>query len=396
MSNNERPHARNAPSGASAWMRCLGMLNFIEWNEVEDSGGAAADEGTCLHTFAEEALTSGLDAYDYIGEVRTHNDVSVEMDEDMAEMIQAGLDRIDQFAGKLVVETQLDLQRWLGRGQFGTLDIGIAGKREIVIADWKFGYIPVSPIRNYQLMLYALGFYYQVARFKTDATQFRLIIFQPRAPGGGGEWVINLSDLEKFGRWAKTRADKTRDPNAPRIPGKIQCAYCPGAKQGLCPEYDEYHLAMVVDDFDRLDEDVEAGIPIKLPSIKGITPERRAYIIQNKPSISKWLERLEANEKDDFLKGLPTPGRKGVEGRAPARQWTDKEVAEKRLEPLLGEDAFKKRIITPKQAEDELTPAIYEKIKAEGLIKMGERQVIMVDEDDARPAVSTIIDMFED
>lgn len=356
----------------------------------------AADMGTCIHSFCEEALLSGKDAYDYIGEVRTHNEASVEMDEDLADKVQSGLDYIDQIKGKLVVETRLDLQRWLGRGQFGTLDVGIAGEKEIVIFDWKWGYIPVSPIRNYQLMLYALGFYYQVARFKTHATRFRLVIWQPNAPGGGGEWIVNLSDLEKFGRWAKTRADKTRDPNAPRIPGKIQCAYCPGAKQGLCPDYDEFHLAMIVDDFERLDEDEAAGIPIKLPSIKGITPERRSYIIQNKPSITKWLERLEANEKDDFLKGLPTPGRKGVEGRTPARQWTDKEAATKRLEPLLGDDAFAKRVITPKQAEEELTPAIYEKIKNEGLVKMGERQVIMVDEDDARPPVSTIIDMFED
>lgn len=396
MSNNERPHARNAPSGAAAWMRCPGMLNFIEWNEVEDESGVPADEGTCLHMFCEEAARSGREAYDFIGETREHNGTVVELDEKLADQIQDGLDYIDQFEGKLFIEKQVNLSKWLGEGQFGTLDIGRAGRREILIADWKWGYNPVSPIRNYQLMLYALGFYYGYARFRTNATKFRLLIIQPRAPGGGGEWTVNLNDLEKFGRLAYRRANETRDPNAPRIPGPIQCQYCPGAKQMLCPEYDEYHLKNIIEDFEKFDEDVALDIPPKLPTLKSLTPERRSYLIKHKASYMKFFERMESAEKDDYMKGLPTPGRKGVEGRLPARQWQDKEVAEKRLVSLLGEDAYTKKILTPTGAEEVLSAPMYQKLRKEGLILQGERQMIMVDEDDARDAVPTIIDLFED
>lgn len=391
-----RFHARNAPSGASAWMRCLGMLNFLLEHEIEDVGGVAADEGSAIHSFCEDAILQNVDAYKFIGETRTHNQTTVEMTEALADDVQSGIDFIDTKPGKIFVEKWVSLRKWFGPNQGGTLDIGIVGKKEIVIFDWKWGYLPVSPIRNYQLMLYALGFYYQIARFHTDATVFRLVIWQPRAPGGGGEWTITLNELEKFGAYATKRAKMTRDPDAPRIAGDIQCAYCPGAKLGLCPEYDDWNLRRVVEDFERFDEDVEMDIPPHFPKIETVTPERRSYLIKHKASFNKFIERLEAREKDDYLKGLPTPHRKGVLGRRPARQWSDKDDADKRLTGLLGEDRFTKKLLSPTQAEEELNPALYLKLKTEGLIVQGEPQMTMVDAEDSRDPVPTYVDMFED
>ena len=47
------------------------------------------------------------------------------------------------------------------------------------------------------LMLYALGFWWNVARHVSKATQFLIRIDQPRCAGGGGEWRISLEDLLK-------------------------------------------------------------------------------------------------------------------------------------------------------------------------------------------------------
>lgn len=396
MSNTDRPHARNAPSGAAAWGRCAGMLNFIDDEGIEDEGGLAADEGTILHSFCESALRQNRDAYDFVGQERSHESKTLILTDELADDMQEGLDWIDQRPGKLFVETRVDLQAYLGKDQFGTLDVGIAGRDEIVIFDWKWGYIPVSPIENYQLMLYALGFYHQLAKRYTDAKTFRLVIWQPRAPGGGGEWTITLDKLERFGRFIKRRAEMTRDPDAERTPGKIQCAYCPGAKTLACKEYADWQLSFIVDQFDEMDEDIELGLPLRLPKPRGITPERRSQLIEHKASIIKFLERLEVDELDDYIRGLPTPGRKAVPGRRPRRVWTDEKVAEKRLTRLLDEDAYTKKLLSPTQAEETLPAKIYKDLKDDGLIHQGERQPVMVSADDARDAIPTAVDLFTD
>lgn len=372
------------------------MLNFIDENEIDDEGGIPADEGTVLHSFCESALRQDREAYYYVGQTREHNGYKLTLTEDLADKMQAGLDWIDQQPGKLFIENRVNLEKYLGKDQFGTLDVGIANRREIVIFDWKWGFLPVSPIENYQLMIYALGFYHQFAKHVTDATTFRLVIWQPRAPGGGGEWTIDLDKLESFGRFIKKRAEMTRDPDAPRTPGKIQCAYCPGAKTLACKEYADWNLAMIVEDFERMDEDAELDIPLHTPRPRGITPERRSYLIEHRSTIIKFLDRLEADELEDYMRGLPTPRRKGVEGRRPRRVWSDEKDAEKRLTRLLDDDAYTKKLLSPTQAEEALTPGMYQKLKEDGLILQGEPQIVMVDERDARPPAPTIIDLFTD
>lgn len=388
-------HARNSPSGAGAWMRCEGMLNFIDDSGFEDEGGYPADVGSVMHSFCESALRENREAYHYVGETRTYGQATVTLEDEDADKMQAGLDFIDTIDGKLVIETRVDLQKWLGPDQFGTLDVGLCNKWEIVIFDWKWGYLPVSPVENYQLMLYALGFYYQVAIHLTKATTFRLVIWQPNAPGGGGEWVIELDDLLEFGRRAKRIAKRTRDPNAKRTPGPIQCAYCPGAKTLTCEEYGDYNLAMVVEDFDEMDDNIEHGFPMKL-SPKGITPERRSYIIEHRAMINKFLDRLQADEHDDYMKGLPTPGRKAVLGNRGKREWSDEDKARQQLTSLLDDDAFTKKLLSPTQAQKELSPTMYESLVKKGLVYRGEPKATMVPIEDDRPALPTLLDDFTD
>ena len=148
---------------------------------------------------------------------------------ELADLMQPGIDRLREFPGLMTVERQVGLDPWLP-GQFGTLDVGIINdaKREAVIWDWKWGAgVPVSPVKNPQLMLYALGFWndFILPGLEYD---FRLIIEQPRIPGGGGEWVLSHDELMLFGakvheagqayRGAGCTAHRRRDP-VPLLPG---------------------------------------------------------------------------------------------------------------------------------------------------------------------------------
>lgn len=387
----DKPHARLAPSSAAMWARCALSPRMVEQFGDDDENEYSA-EGTILHDIMERCLVEEVAPYKFVGEVFRHGGYEVEFTEDDADMLAEGIDMIDSIPGKLFVEKRVKLDRWMP-GQFGTLDVGIVGKRRITIWDNKFGMVPVSPIENYQLRLYALGFWYYIARQLTDVTDFRLIIWQPRVSGGGGFWDTTLDDLLEFGVEMKFAAKRTYEANPKANPGPVQCQYCPGAKHRKCTAYHEYNLRTVIQDFDDLDDNIEHGLPPRMP-IKGMTPERRSYLLEHRPMIEKWFERLHAEAIDDAYAGRPVPGKKLVLGRHPPRRWKDKEEAEKRLSQLLRDDAYNRKLKSPTQAEEELGPRGYERVA--GLVDRGEPKPILVDERDARPAIPGLMELFDD
>lgn len=386
-------HARLSPSSSARWLLCPGSVNFIEG--LEDEAGEAADEGTILHSFMEDCLLKDLNPIDLIGERREHNGYSYELDDEMADLMLDALDRIDEIPGKLFVEKRLDLSRWLPK-QFGTSDIGIVGKKRITVWDHKFGFNAVSPVENPQLMIYALGFWDNYARHISDAEDFRLIIWQPRAPAGGGEWDVTLDELLDFGKRLKKAGEATRDPDAPRMPGLKQCegCYCPGARKMLCPEYVDFNLSLLKDEFEDLDREAEYGLPLRLPPLKNLSVERMVHLARHNPMVTKFFDRIHQHLMDQALKGLPTPGLKLVEGRSPPRKWKDPLEVEPELAQALGDDAFTHKIISPTQAEKLLPGKRYARLKVH--VDHGEKKPSLVDEHDARPAYKTVVDEFLD
>src|SRR5690606_3882019 len=142
---------------------------------------------------------------------------------------------------------------------------------------------------NEQLMIYALAFWDNIARHISDAEDFLLVIWQPFAPGGGGEWTVTLDELLAFGRKLKVAAAETYDPDAPRTPGPKQCKHCEGAKRLTCKEYDEYNMAILFDDFDEIDRNMAVGLPPRLPHPKGMSAERRGYILTHRSMFERYL-----------------------------------------------------------------------------------------------------------
>lgn len=161
-------HARLGPSDSARWLTCPGSINFTKDYPRDTGNNGFADLGTFAHSIREECLEFGFDAYDFIGHKGVIGGVTYECDEEMADRLQPGIDEIRTFEGQLFVEKRINLSRWMP-GQFGTLDAGVAGKRLIFISDLKYGEgVPVSAVGNTQQMIYALGFWDQIARHVTD------------------------------------------------------------------------------------------------------------------------------------------------------------------------------------------------------------------------------------
>jgi hypothetical protein len=276
--------------------------------------------------------------------------------------MRAGLDYVREHSVNrmLFVEKRVDISPWAGEDEFGTSDVGIVDvvERLIIVFDWKFGAgVPVgatwsdsyhewglrdslfehasifyepnldafSNLPNEQLALYALGFWNSIAwklLGSPEGVRVRLVIEQPRAPGGGGTYELALEDLLAFGEWLKARQEAGRAPDAPRTPGEKQCKFCKARKTKTgCYAHNDFMADIMGLSFDEMDDAADLDIAMPVVSESDLTPERRAYIARNKSMIEEWLKVIHAHVYNDALRGEPTPGLKLIAGRNPARKY---------------------------------------------------------------------------
>lgn len=396
-------HARNAPSDSKRWLHCAGALRRCKDLGIDNSeGNTASREGTAAHWVREVCLDLGLDPYDFIGTKIQVDEETFLCDDDMASALQPGIDQLRSFSGKLFVEKRVNITPWVGldedgNEQFGTLDAGIVCEEVIVISDLKYGrHIAVGAIRNFQQVLYALGFYEQFARHATKATKFLIIIDQPRNSAGGGEWEVELEELRAIGEWIKERARLTFDPNAPCTPSKEGCEWCPASKRfGACGEYETWVLDQLQTELDDLDDFEEFGAELPLPKVESLSPSRLSAIFQNRSLLKKFIERVEQHVTRAVRGGDGEAyGLKAVDGKRSKRVHVDEEKSK----TWLLENGYElDKIITIELK----TPAQLDKVCGKGkfpkdLISGGEPTPTVVSIEDARPALPTEAQMDEE
>lgn len=366
---------------------------------LPDESSQFSLEGTIAHEISDTCFTLGLDAYDFVGMATKHKDWSFEWTEEDADLLQPGIDWIREQPGTFYGEHRVDLSRWLGPNQFGTLDRGIILPELIISEDLKWGRgVAVSPVRHKQSMLYMLGFWWNIARHVTDATDFLIRIDQPRNSAGGGEWRTTLDELLAFGEEARAAAAATRMPNPPRVASQDGCLWCkrrnqppsePGALSG-CKTYDAFNLAMISAEFEDLDgtDFDELVVP------NDLTADRRAFLLRHRSMFDKWLDGIHSDTLRDAMEGKPAGGLKAVAGKQGRRVFRDKPAAQKALIPLLGDRSFTKVLITPTQAGKTISSEDYNRLIAP-LVDRAPPKPILVPVEDERPALLTA-DEFED
>ena len=221
-----------------------------------------------------------------------------------------------------------------------------------------------------------------MARHETKATEFLLVIDQPRAVGGGGEWHVSLDELLEFGETLKIGYAEVHADDPYLKAGDKQCRFCP--VKGTCEELARWSLEQMRLSWDDLD-----GDELHLSEIGAFTAAHRAALADNSDLIGKWLAGVHGKVLHDAIAGQPTPGLKAVRGRKGPRQWADDKKATKFLHKHLSgpDEAFApKKLITTTQAEKKI-PA--DKWAAQdGLTCQSEGKPILVNEDDKRPAIN--------
>jgi len=395
-------HSELGPSKAHRWRRCPGSV--AAERPLPDDARIEAAEGQCFHEYADLCLTFGLDPQVFVGAEFEHEKFgTLVFGQEMADNMLYGLDIVRDLAAEpdsqMFVETEVDLSRWLGPGEIGTSDVGVIqrNKRRITIFDWKYGMVPVVAHWNEQAILYALGFWANIAEelfSNVDPAEIEVVIMieQPRAPGGGGVWRTDMATLLKEGQKLALDAAATREPNAERIPGTKQCQYCRAAKAGTCPEYLTWQMATFDIGLDRMDDLAAADAEPPMPKV--ITPERRAYILRFAPVFRAFLDQLHADSYDAAMKGHPDPGMKLVPGRSPPRKWKDPEKEISILERVFGEGAYIRKLLSPAQAEERIGKREF-KQRFGSHILAEDPKLILVPASDQREAAPDAMSRFD-
>lgn len=363
-------HARLAPSAAHRWTQCPGSVLRIERAVADgripaDTSNDAADEGTAAHVIRAECAILGLEPADYIGTSVRVNGKDWPVTEEMAEALQGVLDWIAEqdFITEPLVEHRVSLGPGFP-GQFGTVDWAAVRVEKsaddgferpvLTLTDLKYGYVPVSPKRNPQQILYALPLVDHFAEEGYHVEDVEFLIDQPRK-GGLKVWRCSVEELRDIGAEFAKVGRLALSEGAPIVPSAAACAYCPLRAPGMCAERDEWILGMC--DLEDLPPLPDLAEPPQMPAAAWLTPERRAYLALHASTVKRWFDDLAKASHGAAMHGHPDPGTKLVLGRRGDRKWGDEQQAEALLTTALGEKAYlPKTVIGVPAAERLLKP----------------------------------------
>jgi hypothetical protein len=399
----ERAHALLPPSGADRWMTCLGSTLLVK--DEPETTNEYSEEGTDYHELAAICLEEEHDAAQYIGhELPSGNRV---VDEENAKFLQEGyLDPVRAYAalGTLLVEERCPIDHLTGEpGAKGTSDAVIINtkQRELVIGDLKFGRgVEVSPERNRQTMIYALGVI-RKHELEEVVDSIRLVILQPRAGDGKPkEWVCSMAELLAFGEELKKTAKKILSvgpkgelcftPDLPLTPSEKACRFCKAKAD--CPALKAFVDTSMAEGFEPVEEDSMDAVMYNESTTRA---ERLGRAMDRIDLIEIYMKGVQSAVEIELLAGKPVIGADGpyklVQGKKGNRKWDDEKEVEtlfKESFRLKSDDMYNKKLISPTDAEKLLakeSPGRWEKVKK--LYSQADGGKHVANAKDPRPAI---------
>lgn len=414
-------HALLSPSSAKKWLGCAASLACEVG--IPNESGAAAVNGTAMHTLSEYSLNAIKDGHQgqdfdvakFFAPVASER--VVVRNEGKGPMVLAADEQpgdvtvTDDFVSQVSkyvnycapimaaaevveIESRVSLTRILHPGfelngakleTFGTADFVALlrnpdGAYTLVVGDLKTGRHKVTAAENKQMMLYALGLLRKY-RLSYDISAVKLFIFQPYA-GGADEWDTTPTALEHFAKFANKQALKALD------------AYQRG-KKGLTPT--DFRPSNDACQWCRFSEKCNAKVKAashtvdEMADIGGLelTPDVLKAEWDKLPLMRQHIADIEKAMYTHLMAGKPMEGLKLVEGRPGNRAWSDIKAVEDIAEYRRG--LYKEVLLSPTEAEKllkdtELWPEL------EPLITRKPGQPSIAAADDKRPAWTPVSD----
>ena len=418
-------HALLSPSSAKKWLGCAASLACEVG--VPNESGAAAVNGTAMHTMAEKVLKAmnegsygpsfGVETWfmssngnpktvitDYgKGDIAASDNGqpgNVEITDDFVSQVSKYVNYcapIMAAAEVVEIESRVSLTRILHPGfelngikleTFGTADFVALlrnpdGTYTLIVGDLKTGRHKVSAVENKQEMLYALGLLRKY-RLSYDISAVKLFIFQPYA-GGADEWDTTPTALEHFAKFASKQALKALDAYQRGKKGLTPADFRPSNDACQWCRFSEKCNAKVKAASHTVDEMADIGA-------LELTPDVLKAEWDKLPLMRQHIADIEKAMYTHLMAGKPMDGLKLVEGRPGNRAWSDTAAVEKAIE-LLPEHAvmYKQTVLSPTEAEKALKGSGFWST-FEPLITRKPGQPSIAAADDKRPAWTPVSD----
>lgn len=417
-------HALLSPSSAKKWLGCAASLACEVG--IPNESGAAAVNGTAMHTLSEYALNAIKDGHQgrdfdvakFFAPVASERVVVrnegkgpmvIAADEQPGDVLVTGdfVSQVSKYvnycapimaAAEVVeIESRVSLTRILHPGfelngakleTFGTADFVALlrnpdGTYTLIVGDLKTGRHKVTAAENKQMMLYALGLLRKY-RLSYDISAVKLFIFQPYA-GGADEWDTTPTALEHFAKFASKQALKALDAYQRGKKGLTSADFRPSNDACQWCRFSEKCNAKVKAASHTVDEMADIG-GLEL------TPDVLKAEWDKLPLMRQHIADIEKAMYTHLMAGKPMDGLKLVEGRPGNRAWSDTAAVEKAIE-LLPEHAvmYKQTVLSPTEAEKALKGSGFWST-FEPLITRKPGQPSIAAADDKRPAWTPVSD----
>ena len=297
-------HALLSASSAARWLACTPSARATE--NIPDTGSPYAAEGSLAHAIAELKLrkyfTEGIGPRTFSNRLKKlkedpqyfHEGAPTYQDE-MLRYTDEYLDYVKCAAMEykekpyVVIEKKVDFSHIVPQG-YGTADCILLGGDTIHVIDFKYGKgVPVSAIRNAQMMLYALGALHEY-NFLYEILTVRISIVQPRIDNVS-TWEVRTEDLEDWGEnVVKPKAQLAYEGEGEFVPGE-HCKFC--KLKGNCRARAEEAFSMIV----------KAEKP---PAT--LTPEELADALEKADMLAAWAKDVQEYSLTSILDGGEIPG----------------------------------------------------------------------------------------
>ena len=321
-------HLAIGGSTAARTLACPGWIKKSE-NIPKRPAGAAALEGSMHHEVMERCQKTRSFPGDHVGLVYTENGMSITFDEEHLDLSNIAFDATERLLKELDID-ELEIEPFveiipkLAGGSIDLLGLS-ADRKTILIGDYKFGQVKVSPEDNAQMLFYAAA---AMTDPKTKdlfdkVEKFVLVIIQPKHKGTLFRWDTDKKRLKSFLDELKVSINQVERGNDKGYPGK-HCKWCPA--EPFCPEKRQaVHTAATLG----------ARSHNELISAAAMVEE-----------VETWCNSVKEELFMQLSNGVAVPGWKIVEKRA-TRKWIDAKTAEAAiLEVGVGTEAYKKDFLT--------------------------------------------------
>ncbi len=307
-------HALLSPSAAHRWMNCP-VAPRLEATVPEETS-PYAEEGTLAHAFCAMKLKKAI-GQDYTPELQEIDELcekyyTGEMDEYTDSYAATVLGMYNEAMretadARLLVEIRLDFSEYVPES-FGTSDAAIIADGTMDVIDFKYGKgVPVSAVRNEQMMIYALGAYLEHG-VEYDIDTVRMTIIQPRLDNIS-TYMLSVSELLQW-------SEEELKPGAAR-------AYL-GAGEAKAGEWCRF---CAVKNRCKALADTCTGLQ-ECADGKLYTPdELAAKVLPKLAMVKAWASSVEAYALQQALEGVRFKGYKLVEGRSVRRITDESAVA---------------------------------------------------------------------